>query len=745
MAAAAQAPQQWVAPTGEKAYPTIQVILGCAPEDGNADLAYKILGLHSRTAAAPVTRPPAHEFVAWCNRLIKKVCQEGMMADPGSVANRRYLEAGRRVRSAIRTIAGIRRPGHEEWQPFRYTRISHWGPNGTCDDAPVDLTIANWDQHVPTPATYQVFQATYGSDRQADKDKRKQDHRMMGKTWMATRNMLRDAREREAEEWMDLEACYGFRARPVFRFTGNDPDYWDADLEEEDSREESSEEQEEDDEELEENDEAQENDDEEPEENNDTQGKGRSPKGKGKDPLLYGVDRDEEDSEEEPIEKPLPYTFFASPVPKGEDSLWYSLSLLVHNRYDLAKKIKFRMANWFHYQLSNPGSRRFRMYCQLLVDSGASVSSDDIEDWGPQDLIRCLNRNDRDAGQPKGPGYHEMLYLIADFFGTEVITFTRPDEPREPWSRPGTPVTVVPEPRYGEGSPSELLTSWSSSPEASPERDGQAGPSGAQPNSEGVAPGKTSNEEGFVLDPKNQKREQILLVTDSKLSYFQPVTRVSPDLDGATKGGRYIGTSPYQVWERWPPMPWWPGAKYNKSSKKWVGDWSRTLGRESLTEAERLVMKPTYICRGVEDLASGRTIQGRYFEAEPPRDNPQNQSYYDQLLTYEADTDTDRYGYEYPTLAVRKTWTTENALAGQADSPLVREQWRARTGGTEEQTYRSKAHSESRKRTREEYAENEGLGYDEDYGWLRIEATEKENKVRAWYDNSKKRRKGMYY
>ncbi|KAL2873622.1 hypothetical protein SGCOL_011179, partial [Colletotrichum sp. CLE4] len=334
MAAAAQAHQQWVVPTGDKAYPTIQVILGCAPDDGTADLAYKILGLHSRTAAAPVARPPAHEFVAWCNRLIKKVCQEGMMADPGSVANRRYVEAGRRVRSAIRTIAGIRRPGHEEWQPFRHTRISHWGPNGTCDDAPVDLTIANWDQHVPTPATYQVFQATYGSDRQADKDKRKQDHRVMGKTWMATRNMLRDARAREAEEWMDLEACYGFRARPVFRFKGNDPDYWDVDSDEEDIREESSEEQEEDDdmqedndeeqeenaeeqerndEGQEENNEGQENDDEEPEENNNTQGKGRSPKGKGKDPLLYGVDRDEEDSEEEFIEKPLPYTFFTSP------------------------------------------------------------------------------------------------------------------------------------------------------------------------------------------------------------------------------------------------------------------------------------------------------------------------------------------------------------------------------------------------------------------------------------------------
>ncbi|KAL2875225.1 hypothetical protein SGCOL_009660, partial [Colletotrichum sp. CLE4] len=368
--------------------------------------------------------------------------------------------------------------------------------------------------------------------------------------------------------------------------------------------------------------------------------------------------------------------------------------------------------------------------------------------------------NDWDAGQPKGPGYHEMLYLIADFFGTEVITFTRPDEPREPWSRPGTPVTVVPEPCYGEASPSELLTSWSSSPEASPEQNGQAGPSGNQPNSEEVAPEKTSNEgatsptptyaedrwlaegrqvfemrvygsvpqEGFVLDPKNQKREQILLVTDSKLSYFQPVTRVSPDLDGVRLGSRYIRTSPYQVWERWPPMPWWPGAKYNKSSQKWVGDWSRTIGRESLTETEQSVMKPTNICRGVEDLASGRTIQGRYFEAEPPRDNPQNQSYYDQLLTYEADTDTDRYGYQYPTLAVRKTWMTENALAGQADPPLVREQWRARTGGAEEQTYRSKAHSESRKRTRGEYAENEGLGYDEDYGWLRIEATEKESK-----------------
>ncbi|KAK1710254.1 hypothetical protein BDP67DRAFT_407841 [Colletotrichum lupini] len=525
----------------------------------------------------------------------------------------------------MHTISGIRRPGHEDWQIFENTWISHWKPNGTCDDAPVDLTIANWDQNVPTPATKTIFDATYGPDRQKERDDRARDHRKMGKTWMATKNMVRDAREKEAEEWQDLFACYGFQARTNFRFKGNDPEFH---------------------------------------------------------------------------EELLPYTF-ASPVPKGEDSLWYSLSVLVHNRCDLAKTIKGRLANWFHSQLSDPASPRFRMYCQLLMDSATNVPKDKIKEWGPLDLIRCLNRNEQDAGLPKESAYHEMLYLIADYFGTEVITFTRPDKPQpyaNLWLEEGRHVFK--------------MRVYGSIPR-----------------------------EGYILDPDNQKREQILLVTDSKLRYFQPVTRVSPELPSAVRGGHYIGTRPYKMWERWPPMPWWPGAKYHDGSKKWVGAWSTTDGRSSITDDQQLEMKPISICRNILDPVTGAQIRGRYFEAQPPH-NLQNRSYHDMLLTYEANTDTDRYGVICPTITVIKTWRTENPPAGQADPPLLRTQWRARTGGADGVKYRSKGHLESRKRTREEYAANEGLGFDDDYGWLRIEATEKESRVRVWHDKAKRRKMG---
>ncbi|KAJ0318974.1 hypothetical protein COL5a_010465 [Colletotrichum fioriniae] len=430
--AAAAAPQQWVAPTGKNAYPENQEILGCGPDDGDVDLAYRILGLHSRDDAIPAVRPPAHEFVHWCNRLIAKICEESIDFLPGSVGHRRFLEASRRVRSAIRTISGIRRPGHEDWQIFENTWISHWNPNGTCDDAPVDLTIANWDQNVPTPATKTIFDATYGPDRQKERNDRARDYRKMGKTWMATMNMVMDAREREAEEWQDLVACYGFQARMDFQFKGNDSDFFEVETDDENDEGENDEEEEES---------GEQEDDAEQEENNDTQEKVRSPKGKGKDPKLYDINpRQKKDNEEELLR----YTFFASPVPKGEDSLWYSLSVLVHNRCDLAKTIKGRLANWFHSQLSDPASPRFRMYCQLLVDSATKMPKrDEIKDWGPLDLIRCLNRNERDAGLPKEAAYHEMLYLIADYFGTEVITFTRPDKPRETFSPPGTPIEAA--------------------------------------------------------------------------------------------------------------------------------------------------------------------------------------------------------------------------------------------------------------------------------------------------------------
>ncbi|OHE92327.1 hypothetical protein CORC01_12389 [Colletotrichum orchidophilum] len=671
--AGVQFPEQWEEPAS---YPKIQEILGCSPDHGNVDLAYKILGLHSRDGQPQAARPPAHEFLDWCNNTLWKIYIEGGESKKGSVEHRRFLEANRRVLSAVRTIAGIRRPGNKDWQPHKQLEIAVW-EDGVCKDAPVDLRLTNWDQNVPIPVDYDTFQRLYGSDRQADTDERAREHRRSGKTWLATTNMLLDAREREKAEWKDLVPCYGFRAEPFFKF-----------------------------------------------------------------PL-------EKCEGEREI---LPHTFFANPVPKNEDSLWYSLSILVHDRYDYAKRIKGKLANWFHRQLATPGSDRFRMYCQLLADSAACVDQDDIANWGSQDLLRCLNQNDPNSGLPKEAGYHEMLYLIADYFATEVITFTRPPDICDSAPSSGNPASPSEDP----SSPSGNSASPLGDP-ASPSND-LASPS--EPSHSSKRPvfqmrvyGNPSSRQGFSLCPRSQNRKQILLVTDACLRHFQPVTYISPELpvferyDGVSCG-YHIDTYAFEVWDRWPTMPWWPGCEYKENTEKWEweGDRSTDAERYLISEETKKAMEPSDITMGIiMDPATQRQLQGPYFETELSSDDPLNKPYHDMLLTYAADADTDRFGLELPDLDVRKGWRSAVPGPDEAqDPPLVVAEWRARAGEAEEAKFRSKGQAETRKRAREECAANEGLGFDSDYGWLRVEATEKENKARVWHNNTKRRRKEFY-
>ncbi|KAI8313170.1 hypothetical protein K4K61_008815 [Colletotrichum sp. SAR11_59] len=133
----------------------------------------------------------------------------------------------------------------------------------------------------------------------------------------------------------------------------------------------------------------------------------------------------------------LKYKFWAGPTPKNENSLWYALALLVEHNPTKAKNIKCLAAKWFidmTYEHPNMGpshavrrAKRFRMYSQLLADSARCADPDDEEIWGKMSMFRALCSNRPDAGMPKEAGYHEMLHMLADFFHTEIITFTRPN------------------------------------------------------------------------------------------------------------------------------------------------------------------------------------------------------------------------------------------------------------------------------------------------------------------------------
>ncbi|KAF4829424.1 hypothetical protein CGCTS75_v006722 [Colletotrichum tropicale] len=135
--------------------------------------------------------------------------------------------------------------------------------------------------------------------------------------------------------------------------------------------------------------------------------------------------------------KNLEYKFWAGPTPKNENSLWYALALLVEHNPTKAKNIKCLAAKWFFdmtYEHPNAGAhhavrraKRFRMYSQLLADSARCADPDDEEVWGKMSMFRALCSNRPDAGMPKEAGYHEMLHMLADFFHTEIITFTRPN------------------------------------------------------------------------------------------------------------------------------------------------------------------------------------------------------------------------------------------------------------------------------------------------------------------------------
>ncbi|KAJ0159443.1 hypothetical protein CTA2_9681 [Colletotrichum tanaceti] len=628
-------PGHWVEPDH---VPSVTEILGCCPDYGNPQLAYKILGLHSTRQTPFAHRPDAVRFIGWCNRVAGTIYGSGESSRPGSVQHRRFLEANRRLLSAIHSLAGMRRPRHDDWKPSGLIHISPWQHTGECNDAPLDMTLETWDQMVVVPLSFADFQRHYGSIKVERRDQMAREEEKERKAWLATRHMIWDAKKQELHDLKDIFSCYGFCARPFFKFPQDKPSVQ---------------------------------------------------------------------------KRTLDYTFYAAPVPRDENSLWYSLALLIENRPTDAKGIKAKVANWLYQNLLRPKSGRFRMYHHLLAESVDCVDEDDVNDWGMMDLLRCLNRNDAAAGMPREAGFHEMLHLVADYLDTEVITFTRPPFPDTYYSGDRGMKKWLQE------NPYEMRVY-----------------------------GNQSSQETYQLS-KFQNRKQILLVTDPGLRHFQPVLRVTPELPRYEAGdrslhGRYLPTGSFDVWDRHMPMPWWPGFRWDADHSRWTGDWEDDDLRRHITIHQKLSMKPCDITTGIIlHSVSKSQLQGPYFANEPAGDLlPELQTMYDLRNSYDGDADTGRKALFRWSKQSRLTWTKAATFLDDPLDPAPRfRDFDARIGSTQfPPRFKSKRQWDAMASGGRDYSEQINIGRHEDCGWLRIEATEMENRRPDWHD-SKRRRK----
>ncbi|CCF39508.1 hypothetical protein CH063_10338 [Colletotrichum higginsianum] len=495
-----------------------------------------------------------------------------------------------------------------------------------------------WDRMVVVPLSFADFQQHYGSIRVERRDQMAREETKERKAWLATSNMIRDAENRELDDLKDIFSCYGFCAKPFFRFPQDKPSVQ---------------------------------------------------------------------------KRPLDYTFYAAPVPRDENSLWYSLAILVEDKPTDAKWIKGKVAHWFYENLMRPRSERFRMYHHLLAESVDCVDEDDANDWGMMDLLRCLNRNDTEAGMPREAGFHEMLHLVADFLDTEVITFTRPRFPST----------------YNAGE--RVMKQW------------------LQENPyEMRVYGNQSSQETYQL-PRFQNRKQILLVTDPELRHFQPVVRVTPEMPRYEAGdrsfhGHYLPTGGFEVWDRHMPMPWWPGFRWDADNRRWTGDWDDDDLRRRITIYQKLQMKPSDITTGnIIHSVSKSQLQGPYFANEPAGHLLQGlQTMYNLRQSYVGDADTDRKALFRWSKQSRLTWTAEAPSRDQPLDPAPRlRDFDARIGSTQfPARFPSKRQWDAMASGGRDYPEQINIGRHEDCGWLRLEATETENRRPDWHDNKRRRK-----
>ncbi|GAB1317053.1 hypothetical protein MFIFM68171_07263 [Madurella fahalii] len=121
----------------------------------------------------------------------------------------------------------------------------------------------------------------------------------------------------------------------------------------------------------------------------------------------------------------------AIPVPKGADSLWHSVSYWVYQRGPGSGRsiwhhwqVKARIWTYFMQVLKNPNHMRYPEFHML---QHKSKSSD--HDFGTLSIARSLYAS-QSQGKPAYP-HHYLLYVIADYFHTQIILFTGGPDDKE--------------------------------------------------------------------------------------------------------------------------------------------------------------------------------------------------------------------------------------------------------------------------------------------------------------------------
>ncbi|KAI0449222.1 hypothetical protein F5B21DRAFT_494962 [Xylaria acuta] len=118
--------------------------------------------------------------------------------------------------------------------------------------------------------------------------------------------------------------------------------------------------------------------------------------------------------------------------PDDGNSLWYCLAYgppMGAGSREAWATIKYQIWNYFNYVLAHLEHPRHRMYVILQQQS-----SDEIEArtpgserlWGRMSILRALYTNKPDSGPPMYCHFRGIYQVIADFFGKEVVVFTRP-------------------------------------------------------------------------------------------------------------------------------------------------------------------------------------------------------------------------------------------------------------------------------------------------------------------------------
>ncbi|TRX93663.1 hypothetical protein FHL15_005339 [Xylaria flabelliformis] len=118
--------------------------------------------------------------------------------------------------------------------------------------------------------------------------------------------------------------------------------------------------------------------------------------------------------------------------PEDGNSLWYCLAHgppMGSGSRETWATIKYQIWNYFNHVLAHPAHPRHRMYVVLQQQSSQEIEArapGSEKLWGRMSIQRALYVNKSDSGPPMYCHFRGIYQVIADFFGKEVVVFTRP-------------------------------------------------------------------------------------------------------------------------------------------------------------------------------------------------------------------------------------------------------------------------------------------------------------------------------